>query len=972
MNNRNLICWKSDELVKIAPIDAGSNSGFDATSPAVFLATHQPQPLTHLPHFAAGSGELIDEEQLLSAFREPAGDDPEITVISGAVGTGKSHMVKWLHAQSIGKDQWHQIYVEKADTNLRKVIETILEGMTGPTVVELRAKLAQASSSITDLREAKAKVLGELAHLVEFPSGKSNNLSLHEGEARDCLELLLKDPVLKPHLLRDDGAIHRISRIAIDGLEKNDKSERDVFFSEEDLPLKPGDLHKAAAPTQGRISILNASPRTRAAAVEVLNQELAAAKKAVFVGSGIDLTSVFHEVRNELAQRGLELVLYIEDLVLLHGIDRELAQSFTIKRGKNGERCAMRVVIAATEGYLAEGFDTLNTRASHYSLNLKLGEEAPAALGKDFVGRYFNALRIGSAGIQQSWPRDNIGDDWIPNGCETCPERDECHDVFGTDSKGHGLYPLNAVSVEKLIRLSSGEGRFDPREIIRHVIHEPLRRAKEELPRGEFPSKKFAAQVDGHRAAVPIEVKALLEKSGIGQRQLSVLAYWVDGNDEGTKAVYSAFGLPEPTGGARHVPPGTTPNPTPPPDNKVSREIEDWVNQVRNLSAATANEIRKFVFDALVEQLRNGPSGLRVIKRSHVLVGGVKVEPKCIQIERAQGGGGDLPWDFKIEFDSSTSTGVLFKAIIEAEKSGSWPIGKLAELAGFIGNLDAASSRLADLSAKRRIDIEPAVRLLSVSNQQGLSKDLSLGELLEARLRKPEGFGQSNSWGEWRKVVTDVHESSFNLLEDLLSEAKGDGGSSSFDAAVVMDSLEKARRLRELKEPFKGTEKSVELQRRLSDVQNRAGVQLWAEMHKLLDAIGEFVEAGTKLDPLKSQVNATLVRAKNDGLLPRADSYEEIRSHSDSLDDSCADLFSTLVRAGAGQSPSIFDLMPDRTTSLVSLRDYCLKVSGLFGYLESRVDGGNGVTSSGPTVVSVAGLLRNTADKLDSIAGGGK
>jgi len=975
VSTRKRICWRLDELADIARIDAGSNSRFDDASPAVFLATHQPQPLHQLPRFGEDDdGDLVDEARLLYAFQEPVGDDPAITIITGSVGTGKSHTVKWLHAKSIGRESWHQVYVEKADTNLRKVIETILEGMNGPDVVKLREKLTQATELVGDLSVAKDRVLGELAHLVEYPSDNSPDRTNHELEARKCLKPILVDPIFRLHLLREGGALHRISRIAIEGLNENNESERDLFFGEEDLPLRVKDLTKAAQPTQDAILNLSASEKLRQNAVKVLNEELAAAKKSVFLGSGINLTSVFDEVRKELEKQKLELVLYIEDLVLLHGIDRELAQVFTIKRGGKGERCAMRVVIAATQGYLEKGFETLTTRASLYSLDLTLGDEVPKRLGEDFVGTYFNALRIGSEGLQSSWSPATRSDKWIPNGCEGCPERVECHEVFGTDSKGHGLYPLNAVSVERLISFSSANGKFDPREIIRHVIREPLELATNELPEEQFPSNRFAATVDSHRARVPIERKEKLQKTAMGQRQLSVLTYWVDVAEEQAKGVHSAFGVlePEPGHGGPEFSPTLEPG-TPPPLKlpRIDTEIEKWVNEEGFLSAKTARDIRKFVFESLIEQLRNGPSGLRVIKRGTIhWVSGIKIEPQSIQIDRSQGSGGDTrQWDFQIKFDASAASGVLFKAIISAEKSGSLRIDQLVKL---LHVFDAASSRLADLAKNRQIDIRPAVHLLSVTSQQRLSKDLTPGQLLEARLREPEGFGDSNSWTEWKKVVTEAHQESFDLLEEMLSEAKGEGGSSIFDAAVVIEALNKGRSLRELKEPFTGTAESIERQKMLSSVQKRAGEKLWGEMRNILGTVKEFVEVDFKLDTLTSQVDTTLVRAKNAGKLPHADAYDEICDLAASLDASCSIAFSRLVRSESSQNPSIFDLMPDETTSLTLLRNYCQRVSILFTNLEEQTHGIGEVPSSGPTVSGLVSALQRAADQLDKIAGGGK
>jgi hypothetical protein len=175
------------------------------------------------------------------------------------------------------------------------------------------------------------------------------------------------------------------------------------------------------------------------------------------VGTGLDLVGVFTEVRRDLADAGLELALYVEDLVLLHGIDRELAQVFTEGRPADGSLCGMRVAIAVTTGYLATGaLDTLRTRATEHSLDLGLGDDAEMPLGqaRTFVGRYLNAIRLGSERLEEA--RRTGGEAWVPNRCTTCPHQEPCHDAFGADDLGHGLYPLNAEAADRLIDLAGG------------------------------------------------------------------------------------------------------------------------------------------------------------------------------------------------------------------------------------------------------------------------------------------------------------------------------------------------------------------------------------------------------------------------------------------------------------------------------------------------------------------------------------
>ena len=345
------VCWDAEDLQWAAPIDAAALASDDA----IFLATHHPLSIRRTAGPDSTDGERVDEAALLAEFKRPVGNDPHVVVISGATGTGKSHLVKWLHA-SADDPKWHVVYIEKRNTSLRRVIETILQDLTGPAIDDLREKLQVAQVASQDLEETKDRLLAELAIRIERP--EVANESAYAQQARKILPDLLRDPVLRDHLLDKEKAIHRITRLGLEGITEEDDDDSGLFIVENDLPLKPENLADASAPGVKAVKRLASSAQLRCEAVEVLNLELRRAKARAILGTGIDLFDVFDEVRRELHNRDLELALFIEDLVLLHGIDYELAQIFTEGRGAEGFRSGMRVAIAVTDGYLASGFET--------------------------------------------------------------------------------------------------------------------------------------------------------------------------------------------------------------------------------------------------------------------------------------------------------------------------------------------------------------------------------------------------------------------------------------------------------------------------------------------------------------------------------------------------------------------------------------------------------------------------------------
>ena len=105
---------------------------------------------------------------------------------------------------------------------------------------------------------------------------------------------------------------------------------------------------------QSLIGTLVSNRGVRAEVAALCDWYLPQAKAEVFIGQGADLLDVFDEVREEIASRGQELCLLIEDLVLLHGIDRQLAQALTIPA--SAQLCRLRAAIAVTSGYLENPF----------------------------------------------------------------------------------------------------------------------------------------------------------------------------------------------------------------------------------------------------------------------------------------------------------------------------------------------------------------------------------------------------------------------------------------------------------------------------------------------------------------------------------------------------------------------------------------------------------------------------------------
>jgi len=987
MNFDGVVCWKPDEVDRIAPIDVSSIEHETDADSSVFLATHQQLHLLRLPGPGSVDGEMVSERDLLSDFIRPVGNDPEVTVITGSVGSGKSHMVKWLHAECAREDGWHQVYIEKRNTNLRRVITTILEGLSGPRVSELREKLSIATSSFSDLEEAKSKVLLELSHHVQFSSSGVSGGD-YEMEVRRQLPYILMDPVLSQHLVREGGAIHRITSLGMSGLLRDDENEHDMFIHEEDLPLRPEDLLESSKPGQKAIGMLGRNHQLRSTAVEVLNRELAAAKSAVFLGSGVDLPGVFDEMRKELKAQNRELVLYIEDLVLLHGIDRELAQVFTEGRGRAGDRCGMRVVIAVTEGYLASGFETLNSRARHYGLNLRIGEHVSRDQARTFVGRYLNAIRLGTERLRDartSAPPET----WVPNACDSCDFVEECHSAFGADANGFGLYPLNDQAVDRLVRLAdgsnSGSDRFDPREVIRHVIRDPLELAANELPDGRFPSARFAASLDPRRRSVVVEVREQLEGSPDGDRRLALLAFWAT---EGVSSVvnldpviHTAFRLPQDqsVGRAR-----TTVEEGPPPTSGRSARdksdsewpsVDAWVNDEKVLPSAEARAVRQFVFDAVLERVKGGPSGLRVSGSGRrKRVGLLPFEADAVLIEASQGGGTEVERPFSIEIRRTPKFAVMLKALLTASRhDGRWPSAADQQYADFVNFVDEWSAELIKLASSRSVNLKPSIHLLALTSQPSISAAQQAGECLEAMLTAREDTAPNgDAWKSWAKQSIRARKKALEVIEGTLANAKGAGASSFIDGAQILGELKKARGTKRLGDTLTGTDEFIELQRQVRTLQANCEDRVWKQVDHLLGEVSPFVRSGHSWTALQEEVELAINAGTTAGFLSVATTKADLAALAEAVPEDAVDAVTRLNRLAIRGTRDLWDLVPDPVAGLEALLAYCKSVDNAFIGLEERVETvvGGRTATIGPGAAAVR--LRTLADALDHLLDGGQ
>ena len=245
--------------------------------------------------------------------------------------------------------------------------------------------------------------------------------------------------------------------------------------------------------------------------------------------------------------------------MLLHGIDRQLAQALTIPA--SARLCKLRAAIAVTSGYLRFPRDLYRPgHAVHPGHQPRCHRPAACA---NFVGRYLNAGRLPDLLDTGSGPGDPPA--IVPNACLTCPDLRPCHDTFGASGDRYGFYPFNGAAIDRLVDLAS-PGDFQPREVLRQVIRAPLEVAEEELPSGGFPSAQFARALDDVRKPVPPAVRATIRRLNPSdpEAEMSLRAFYAlspPAEDPALARIASYLGA--------RLTPGVTDDQEPPDDDPV-------------------------------------------------------------------------------------------------------------------------------------------------------------------------------------------------------------------------------------------------------------------------------------------------------------------------------------------------------------------------------------------------------------------
>ena len=518
----------------------------ESASNAVFLAVHQPMPLTRRLFSAPDQdSEVVKEEDLLNAFlSENLPSGTLLLPIVGSSGVGKSHMIRWLDAHVRARQDGvrrHVVRIPKS-ASLKTVLSLILGDLTkeSDAYQVLHNELSSASMP-KELDDATYGLLSKLIVALQRNSkeakGRIENGSVQTDDRKRvthcdprCLPSLLGDPALKVHFAAHDksdqlGVLARIASRYIQG-DSSEEGPQNVFTIHDFQFEDDVNLSEVSKPVQGYLNVLKQQGGANLKdAVFFLNEVVDQALGELLDFGGSSLTDLFVRIREQLLIDDIELVLLVEDFAALAGIQFSLLDAVIREGVRDGKKvlCTMRTALAVTEGYgdlLSR--DTVMTRTQYVWRISDLpfsNEDEAVHTYSNFVGGYLDASRWGKPEIEARY--DHIQchsslDDWLPDYYQHIREELNEDDngavgAFGFSASGVALFPFNQGVIRQLIRSYFKKGEkfeFNPRRLINLVLRDTLVDHRRDFESGVFPPAKFQ-DFDRNKAELSIldEVK---------------------------------------------------------------------------------------------------------------------------------------------------------------------------------------------------------------------------------------------------------------------------------------------------------------------------------------------------------------------------------------------------------------------------------------------------------------------------------
>ena len=592
MQFQNYVCWDIGRVRDVMNTDA------ELASRETFLAVHSEYPLRrHNPRTAAelsSGSEPWSPSEFLREFLSDSHRHMQVAIL-GDSGSGKSHFIRWLEINIPETPTRRVIPIPRSGISLRGVIERILSALPETEAHEYRDRLNHAGDLVAAPGQLEEALLSSIALAIrgdnphDETDGDSETDADLEAELIGTLPHIFNDPYVRSHFLENGTVIRQLaSQVLTDSPEYLPAEERREF-NVADLPISGVQTNEMSTQAGAVCDFLRPDEEAQNYAVNIINRNLDRAIGNVMNFTGEQLIRLLNDVRRHLRSNDQELVLLVEDLARLQGLDLSLLAALIDPGTADNGLCTIRWAAAVTTGYYSRIPDTVKTRMNHaLSVDHRSSDDSSQENVKflEFSAKYMNAARLSHESLAGWAKLPDYRRGPVPNACDSCQFKEICHLHFGEEG-GVGLYPFNRDAVPNMLRRLDHrlDERFNPRVLVKDVLAEVLGTHGPELAAGRFPPRRLLSQM-GAPLLHPADIQEL-DRQNLTQsdRQLTVLELWGTNGDlpaDLPEVLYTAFGLQKPQLSNVQAPVATVSAPVPnlpaTPTAPYLAQIQAWGN----------------------------------------------------------------------------------------------------------------------------------------------------------------------------------------------------------------------------------------------------------------------------------------------------------------------------------------------------------------------------------------------------------
>lgn len=438
-----------------------------------FMATHV--PFKDLEFIEFGDTEskpiYLTEEQIYEKYIVNKANKHQMIIVRGMNGTGKSHLICWLHNRFINdntnynSDKKKVIFLRRLGNTVRGAVQQMLdEGLVQDK--ELREKFKKFCDAAESQSESEFKTSIYSEYVKRVATDISNTIYKHIV----CKNIasFLYDSRVQEYLMRTGGPIDRCYQMITSGAKTMVTDATETIFEKKDFsfPRDIANLIKKDAAEEVRNYYLYDLRDDDAAVsklVSYLNHFTSGVMQSCANITSENARDLFVNLRKSLCKEGKDLTIFIEDFTSFSIVESELITALAVENGgEYSDLCKVTSVIGITDGYYDSFRDNFKDRVTK---QIKVTEQS---FGDDefvleLAARYLNAIYCPKEHVKE-WYNRNAEKDTLPDPV-FIPEIE--WDYVEINKKKYTLYPFNKKS---LISLYEKLKHKSPRYFLTYVI----------------------------------------------------------------------------------------------------------------------------------------------------------------------------------------------------------------------------------------------------------------------------------------------------------------------------------------------------------------------------------------------------------------------------------------------------------------------------------------------------------------------